>query len=58
VNDVGLHMYVVYMINDMVLNYFIENYNVLIWKSDFLRQTLRSMRIHCNWPVKRSCEYT
>jgi len=25
VNDVGLHMYVVYMINDMVLNCFIEN---------------------------------
>jgi len=25
VNDVGLHMYAVYMINDMVLNYFIEN---------------------------------
>jgi len=25
VNDVGLNMYVVYMINNMVLNYFIEN---------------------------------
>jgi len=25
VNDVGLHMYAVYMINDMVLNYFVED---------------------------------
>jgi len=25
VNDVELHMYVVYMINKMALNYFIEN---------------------------------
>jgi len=25
VNDIGLHMYVVYVINKMVLNYFIEN---------------------------------
>jgi len=29
-----------------------------IWKSDILRRTLWFMRIHCNWPVKRSCMYT
>jgi len=32
VNDVGLHMYAMYMINKMALNCFIKNYIVLLWK--------------------------
>jgi len=32
VNDVGLSIYVVYVINKMVLMYFIKSWIVLLWK--------------------------
>jgi len=56
--------YAVYMINNMVLK--LSHRELVcftlkmdyIWKSDILRRTLWFMRIHCNWPVKRSCTYT
>jgi len=64
VNDVGLSMYAVYVINKMVLIYFIESWIILLWKwiifwkSGNMIWTLCFVRFHGNWPVKRSCTYT
>jgi len=64
VNDVGLSMYVVYVVTKNGIDLFHWELNCFalkidsIRKSGIMRRTLWFVRFHNNWPVKRSCMYT